>query len=126
MMNAASRARRPNNLRNCNKLTDRCVRVALLLSLIVAGGVARADSGEGNTVATEQSAARLVSAVTGTGTLDRIPLGLDIKLKPGWKTYWRSPGDAGFPPVLTFDGSENVAKAEMAYPTPHRFSLFGL
>jgi suppressor for copper-sensitivity B len=116
----------PRYARNCNSLTDWCVRVAVLLALIVAGGIARADSGAGNAVATEQSAARLVSAVTGTGTLDRIPVGLDITLKPGWKTYWRSPGDAGFPPVLTFDGSENVAKTEIAYPTPHRFSLFGL
>jgi suppressor for copper-sensitivity B len=103
-----------------------CVCVCALLAFAIAGAAARADSGAGNTVSTEQSAARLVTAVNGVGTLDRIPLGLDITLKPGWKTYWRSPGDAGFPPTLSFDGSENVAKAEMAYPTPHRFSLFGL
>jgi suppressor for copper-sensitivity B len=99
----------------------------LLLALVIAGtGMAHADSGAGGVITTEQSAARLVTAVSGVGTLDRIPAGLDITLKPGWKTYWRSPGDAGFPPSLTFDGSQNVAKAELAYPTPHRFSLFGL
>ena len=25
---------------------------------------------------------------------------LEIDLKPGWKTYWRDPGDAGVPPTL--------------------------
>ncbi|HVT50203.1 MAG TPA: protein-disulfide reductase DsbD domain-containing protein [Dongiaceae bacterium] len=114
------------NPKNCNSLIDWCVRLCAILILGIAASTARADSGAGNTVATSQSAARLVSAVAGVGTLDRIPAGLDITLKPGWKTYWRSPGDAGFPPMLSFDGSENVAKAEMAYPTPHRFSLFGL
>lgn len=126
-MNAAARARHRNKARNSNSLTDWCARLVAFFALVLASaGLAHAESGAGNTVATEQSAARLVSAVSGTGTLERIPVGLDITLKPGWKTYWRSPGDAGFPPVLGFDGSQNVAKAEMAYPTPHRFSLFGL
>jgi suppressor for copper-sensitivity B len=77
-------------------------------------------------VATEQSSARLLSGVTGVGALAVLPAGVEIQLKPGWKTYWRSPGDAGFPPQLTFDGSVNVASATLAYPTPHRFELFGL
>ena len=88
--------------------------------------MARAESGAGNLVTTEQSAARLVSAVTGAGDLKTLPVGLDITMKPGWKTYWRSPGDAGFAPEIKFDGSENVASAQLAYPTPHRFELFGL
>ncbi len=97
----------------------------LLLALLWAG-IAHAESGAGNAVATEQSAARLVTAVTGAGDLKALPAGLEITLKSGWKTYWRSPGDAGFPPELKFDGSENVAAAELQYPTPHRFELFGL
>jgi suppressor for copper-sensitivity B len=97
-----------------------------VLGMSPAGTASADSSGSGNTVTTEQSAARLVTAVSGAAALARIPAGLDITLKPGWKTYWRSPGDAGFPPQLSFDGSQNVAKAEVAYPTPHRFSLFGL
>ena len=34
--------------------------------------------------------------------------GVEIKLKPGWKTYWRYPGDSGVPPVLDFSESQNV------------------
>ncbi|WP_374384391.1 protein-disulfide reductase DsbD family protein [Dongia sp.] len=69
---------------------------------------------------------RLISAVTAAGSLSKIPFGVQIDLKDGWKTYWRSPGDAGFAPTIDTSGSVNVATAELAYPVPHRFELFGL
>lgn len=75
---------------------------------------------------TDQTAVRLLSAVTATGDESVLPFGVEIALQPGWKTYWRSPGDAGFPPEVTIAGSENVAAAELDFPAPHRFELFGL
>lgn len=72
------------------------------------------------------ASARLVTAVDGTGTLSEIPAGLHIRLEPHWKTYWRSPGDAGLPPALDWTGSANLGTATLAYPAPHRFQLFGL
>ena len=48
--------------------------------------------------------------------------GVEIKLKPGWKTYWRYPGDSGVPPVLTFSQSENVKAVTVLYPAPTRFA----
>jgi suppressor for copper-sensitivity B len=75
---------------------------------------------------TAQSSAEVMSAVEGTGDLATIPLALHIVLQPGWKTYWRSPGDAGYPPQLDVSGSTNVARAELMWPVPHRFQLFGL
>lgn len=45
---------------------------------------------------------------------------LDIALKPGWKTYWRDPGDNGVPPQLGIAESTNVVGAEMAFPAPQR------
>lgn len=73
-----------------------------------------------------QSTARLVAAVAGTGALDRIPAAIHVVLQPGWKTYWRSPGDAGYPMQVESSGSTNVARLELAWPAPHRFELFGL
>ncbi|NQW09607.1 MAG: thioredoxin family protein [Alphaproteobacteria bacterium] len=69
---------------------------------------------------------RLVSAVAGTEGRDTVPLGLEFRLAEGWKVYWRSAGDAGYPPQVTWDASRNLAAADTAYPVPHRFSLFGL
>ncbi len=51
--------------------------------------------------------------------------GLRLELAPGWKTYWRSPGDAGVPPQFDWSGSENLAAAEVLWPSPEVFSSFG-
>lgn len=48
--------------------------------------------------------------------------GIEIRLDPGWKTYWRYPGDTGVPPTFNFAGSQNVKAAEVEWPVPERFS----
>lgn len=63
--------------------------------------------------------ARLVA--TGTGPDGRISAGIEIVLEPGWKTYWRSPGDAGIAPLFDFSASSNIDGApEIEFPVPHR------
>ena len=52
--------------------------------------------------------ARLVSAVTATGDLDTLPLGLEFTLAPGWKIYWRTPGEAGLAPTLDFRQAQSL------------------
>ncbi|WP_136648613.1 protein-disulfide reductase DsbD domain-containing protein [Paracoccus aeridis] len=41
-----------------------------------------------------------------------------LVLEPGWKTYWRSPGDSGMPPGFDWSGSTNLAAAEPQWPRP--------
>jgi suppressor for copper-sensitivity B len=76
-------------------------------------------------IKTEQTQVRLVSAVDATGSGENIRLGLQFKLKKGWKIYWRKPGDAGFPPNLNWKGSENLAGTEFGWPAPTRFEVLG-
>lgn len=52
--------------------------------------------------------------------------GLEITLAPGWKTYWRSPGDAGIPPLFDWSGSRNLGGVELSWPTPHVFDQDGM
>ncbi len=52
--------------------------------------------------------------------------GLRIVLAPGWKTYWRAPGDAGIPPQFDWAGSQNVAGVQPHWPVPHAFSQNGI
>src|SRR4051812_10814972 len=96
----------------------------LLAALIAANLPALGASGPWQQ--TETVEGRLIAAVDGTGSLDHIPLGLHLKMKPGWKTYWRSPGDAGLPPQLSWEGSGNLAGTDFRWPAPHRFTLFGI
>jgi DsbC/DsbD-like thiol-disulfide interchange protein len=70
-----------------------------------------------------QSAVRLIAArAKGTGKELLYRSGVEIKLNPGWKTYWRYPGDSGVPPVFDFSKSENVKSATVLFPAPKRFS----
>jgi DsbC/DsbD-like thiol-disulfide interchange protein len=48
--------------------------------------------------------------------------GIEIRLDPGWKTYWRYPGDSGVPPTLDFAGSENIKSVTTLWPAPERFA----
>jgi DsbC/DsbD-like thiol-disulfide interchange protein len=49
-----------------------------------------------------------------------------IKLSGHAITYWRTPGDAGVPPTFSFQGSENLDSAQIAYPAPQRIDEQGL
>ncbi|MFQ1701850.1 protein-disulfide reductase DsbD family protein [Loktanella agnita] len=55
-----------------------------------------------------------------------LSLGLDLKLEDGWKAYWRSPGEVGLPPQISWEGSQNLASAEILWPAPERFTAFGI
>ena len=96
--------------------------MTLLAALVPQAALAMASDWDEN----EHVKVRIVSAVNGVGDLENIPLGLHFQLKPGWKIYWRSPGDAGFPPDPVWDGSENLLGTELSWPAPTRFSILGL
>ncbi|MEP3296612.1 MAG: protein-disulfide reductase DsbD domain-containing protein [Pseudoruegeria sp.] len=52
--------------------------------------------------------------------------GIKITLAPGWKTYWRAPGDAGIPPQLSLMGSTNIQESVTHWPRPTVSSQNGL
>lgn len=51
---------------------------------------------------------------------------VDLVLAPGWKTYWRSPGDAGIPPSFDWSGSVNLKSIRLHWPAPGVFHTNGL
>lgn len=51
---------------------------------------------------------------------------LKLTLAPGWKTYWRAPGEGGIPPSFDWSGSENIAGVEVHFPTPELFRIGGM
>ena len=104
--------------------TGAAVFKTFITALLLAAAPAQAASGPW--VASDMGEARLVAAVEATGALENIPLGLELKLKPGWKTYWRSPGDAGLAPAVDWKGSGNLTSGKLNWPAPHRFTILGL
>jgi DsbC/DsbD-like thiol-disulfide interchange protein len=51
---------------------------------------------------------------------------LSLTLAPGWKTYWRSPGEAGIPPSFDWTGSQNLRSVVLHWPTPEVFHTQGM
>ena len=47
--------------------------------------------------------------------------GVAIQLQPGWKTYWRTPGNSGVPPRFDFSKSDNVEAVTVLWPAPKKF-----
>ncbi len=94
--------------------------VAIIAAVtIVSAGAAHATSASPWSNDIRSSARIIAGNVPGNSTTLRA--GVEIKLQPGWKTYWRYPGDSGVPPQFDFAGSENLASAEVLYPAPHSF-----
>lgn len=66
--------------------------------------------------------------VTGqTNAADKTLAGyLEVKLSGDWKTYWRSPGEGGIAPSLTWEDSHNITHMDWHWPYPQRFELLGI
>lgn len=96
--------------------------VLCLVALAAPLHAAESPVAEGNVVT-----ARLVSVEESVAPgRTTVSAGMQLALEPGWKTYWRSPGEVGLPPALDWSGSENVASVTLAYPAPSRFDAFDI
>ncbi len=99
----------------------------LAVTLAAAPGAwqhAAAQAGEW--VGAERVQVRLVAATAAVGTAEALVFGLEFSLAPGWKTYWRSPGEGGMPPRFDWTASHNVSAVEVAWPAPERFAIGGM
>jgi len=89
------------------------------LTLILALGPAQAQRAPKAVTATPPAMIALIdSGQTQNGAR---MAGLSIELQPEFKTYWRTPGDSGLPPVFDWTKSKNVRQIDVLWPVPHRF-----
>jgi suppressor for copper-sensitivity B len=83
-----------------------------------ARAVAPAEAAVGEWVAGAKAQIRLIAVRSGAGA--ELSAAIEIALPAGWKTYWRSPGDAGVAPVADFSASRNLGPVALAFPVPKR------
>jgi len=74
---------------------------------------------EGGWVSASEIQARLIAASPQSAALQ-------MRVSPGWHSYWRSSGDTGLPPRFDWTGSENLKESIVQYPVPMRFDEMGL
>ncbi len=91
---------------------------AFLAAFLIGSATAQGETGAWAQV--EHARLRLLSA--GPNPDGTMAAAIEIELDDGWKTYWRSPGDAGLAPLFDFAGSTNVLSAEVRFPPPERWN----
>ena len=73
-----------------------------------------------------ESQVRLISPISNNNNQKDIYLGLEYRLQDGWKTYWQSPGEGGFPQSIDWSKSSNVKNLEIEWPIPEEFEILGM
>jgi DsbC/DsbD-like thiol-disulfide interchange protein len=86
-------------------------------------GVSAAHAQDSSDWAQElHAAARLIAGAAAVDAGSKwLRAGIEVQLDPGWKTYWRDPGDSGTPPTFDFAQSANVKSVATQWPAPMRF-----
>lgn len=98
--------------------------IGLGAGLVAASLVPRRASAASESASVWSDAAQSrIRLIGGGATLDgaRLRAGVEIKLAANYKTYWRSPGDSGVPPLFNWSGSDNLGALEVNWPAPMRF-----
>ncbi len=96
----------------------------LSLVLLMSCGAAGAEQLASGWKKVHQSQVRLLAGVTqAPDDGAHMIAGVQLQLEPKWKTYWRSPGEAGgVPPVFDWSKSTNIKDVAVDFPAPMRLS----
>src|ERR1700733_11868650 len=99
------------------------IRLAAAALALVSAGAATARAQDATAWTQElHAAARLIAGAAATDAGSKSQrAGVEVRLDPGWKTYWRDPGDSGTPPTFDFAESTNVKSVSTEWPAPMRF-----
>ena len=100
-------------IRRMKVLLPLCAGTAVLVAASLPAAAAVGDWAEGDRVRV-----RLVAA--GADADGHLDAAIEVELAPGWKTYWRSPGDAGIAPRIDFTASANIDGPVVRFPVPER------
>lgn len=96
-----------------------CANLVVLLTVSRPALAAYASPWDG----TDRAAVRLIAgSQRGTAAATVHRAGVEIRLAPGWKTYWRYPGDSGVPPRFDFSTSRNVKSVTVRWPAPQKLT----
>ncbi|HEU5395702.1 MAG TPA: protein-disulfide reductase DsbD domain-containing protein, partial [Verrucomicrobiae bacterium] len=83
----------------------------ILLALFLAGNVAHAA----------HTRARLILSANTVKPGDTLWVGVDLKMDPGWHTYWKNSGDAGLPTKIDWQLPPGLSAGTVQWPLPDKF-----
>ena len=92
----------------------------VLTALALFWGSSSGMAAESAAVRSDRVVATLVSDTDHVQPGQPMHLGLRLKMKPGWHTYWSNPGDAGAPSELTLTVPADAKAGAIEWPVPLR------
>ena len=73
-------------------------------------------------IKTEHAEVELIAEKSALVVGEKNVIGLSIKHAPHWHTYWKNPGDSGYPTKITWDLPSGYGVGEFDWPTPKRLA----
>jgi len=72
----------------------------------------------GDAFAAHHTQVKLILSADTAKPGDTIFAGVDLKMEPGWHTYWKNPGDAGSPTKIDWQLPPGISAGEIQWPLP--------
>ena len=72
------------------------------------------------TASAAHTQARLILAADTAKPGDTVLAGVDLKMEPGWHTYWKNPGAAGYATKIEWQLPPGVTAGEIQWPLPEK------
>jgi thiol:disulfide interchange protein DsbD len=102
----------------------RAIAVFFLAVLLVLSGqrpaLAQFNSGAGGDPDAHHTQVRLLLSAITAQPGDTIFAGVDMKMDPGWHTYWKNPGDAGTATKIDWKLPPGVTAGDIEWPLPRK------
>jgi thiol:disulfide interchange protein len=74
----------------------------------------------GDTSAAHHTQAKLILSADTAKPGDTIWAGVELKMEPGWHTYWKNPGDAGTATDIKWTLPPGISAGEIQWPLPEK------
>jgi thiol:disulfide interchange protein DsbD len=75
----------------------------------------------GNLLTAHHTQVKLILSADTAKSGDTIWAGVDLKMEPGWHTYWKNPGDAGMATQIKWQLPPGISAGEIQWPLPKKF-----
>ena len=82
-----------------------------------------ASGAHGEAVATPHVNAELLLEKPSVAPGESFDVGLRLRMKDGWHTYWKHPGDSGEPTSITWNLPPGFTAGDIRWPYPQKISL---
>ncbi len=74
----------------------------------------------GGSLSAHHTSVKLILSADTAKPGDTIWAGVDLKMEPGWHTYWKNSGDAGMPTKIQWQLPSGVTAGEIQWPLPEK------